>query len=203
MNFPDRDLSLQHISQSYQGVLQTHGRYVLDGLGNTVIDLGAATGSGAIPVSVLRSEQTSSMLVASASLAGTALVAEFAVTASNALVADVATIAETALTASYLFGSIESASYSAYAVSASHAEGYLKKTGDTATGDIVGTDFIKTRGGTITRNGSGEVTQVAYTGGRTLNIGRVGGYISTITDGARTWTYTRDVDNNIVSWNVT
>ena len=214
MNFPDRDLSLQHISQSYQNLLQGRGQYVVDGFGNAILDVGA-TGSGSEPVSLLRSAQTASMVVASASLAGVALYAEVAATASTAIVADVAVTAVSALTASYLQGSIESASYSGYAVSsslaasasyavtASYAEGYLKKTGDTATGDIIGTDFIKTRSGTITRNISGEIEQVAYSGGRTLSITRTGGYISSITDGVRTWTYTRNGNNDIVSWTVT
>jgi len=229
MNFPQKDLSLQHISQSYQGLLQTHGEYVLDGLGNTILRVGP-TGSFGEPVSLVRSDATASMVVASASYAGTAIFAEVAETASVAILAQVAynaltashfdsviesasfavsasvsetaSYVHTAATASYLFGSIESASYSSYAVTASHVDGYVKKTGDTMTGDLIGTDFVKTRSGTITRDGDGNVSQVSLTGGRTLNITRTDGYISSITDGARIWNYTRNVNNQVTSWTV-
>jgi hypothetical protein len=75
-------------------------------------------------------------------------------------------------------------------------------TGDTMTGDLIGTDFVRTRSGTITRSG-GYISTIALTGGRTLTIFRTSGYISSATDGTRTWTYTRDINNNIISWSVT
>jgi len=57
-------------------------------------------------------------------------------------------------------------------------------------------------GGTITRDVDGYIETVAYTGGRTFTISRVVGYINSITDGVRTWTYSRDGDNKITSWSV-
>jgi hypothetical protein len=70
------------------------------------------------------------------------------------------------------------------------------------TGDLIGTDFVKTRSGTITRDVNGLVSVVSLAGGRTMNITRTGNYISSITDGIRTWTYARDVNNQISSWGV-
>ena len=74
--------------------------------------------------------------------------------------------------------------------------------GDTMTGDLIGTDFIATRSGTITRSG-GKISEVAKAGGRTIIITRTGDYISSITDGTRTWTFTRDGNNAITAWTVT
>jgi len=71
------------------------------------------------------------------------------------------------------------------------------------TGDLVGKDFVSIRSGTITRNGSGFITQIAKTGGRTLTITRDGNnYVSTIADGTYTWTITRNGSNYITSWTV-
>ncbi len=227
MNFPSKDLSTQHISQSYQTLLQTYDKYILDGLGNAIIDIGT-TGSGVNPVSLLQSGQTSSMVVATASYAGTALFAEVAETASISIIAEIAINALTAsyldgfiesasfashaesasyatnsATASYLLGSIESASFASQAATASYVNGYVKSTGDTVTGDLIGTDFIKTRSGTIIRDINGNIEEVQYSGGRTLSITRTGGYISSVTDGTRTWTYNRDINNQITDWSVT
>jgi len=70
-------------------------------------------------------------------------------------------------------------------------------------GDSIGTDFVRTRAGTITRTGD-YVSSVVLTGGRTLTVTRDGNnYISTIADGTRTWTYTRNASNQIIAWAVT
>ncbi len=214
MNFPDKNLSLQHVSQSYQGLVQTHGRYLLNGLGDAVVDFGNVA-SGSAPISVLQSDATASMLVGTASVAINSIVSNFADTASYSIVSEVsvnsvsssyseaAGSSSYAATASYLFGSIESASYSRYSATASYAPNYVKKTGDVMTGDLVGTDFIRTRSGTITRDGDGNVSQVSFTGGRTLTYTRTNGYVTSATDGSRTWTYQRDGSNRITSWEVT
>lgn len=56
--------------------------------------------------------------------------------------------------------------------------------------------------GAITRSGD-YISSVALTGGRTLTITRdVDGYIETIEDGTKTWTYTRNGSNQITSWAV-
>lgn len=81
---------------------------------------------------------------------------------------------------------------------------WVEKAGDTITGDLIGTDFVRTRDGTITRDGDGYVSSVALTGGRTLTVTRDGNnYISSITDAVRTWTFTRNASNQVTSWAVT
>lgn len=81
---------------------------------------------------------------------------------------------------------------------------YVLDVGDTMTGDLIGTSFVSTRSGTITRDGDGLISSVALTGGRTLTLSRdVNDAISSITDGTRTWTITRDGDGLISSWAVT
>lgn len=75
--------------------------------------------------------------------------------------------------------------------------------GDTITGDLVGTDFIRNRDGIITRVGD-VISEIELVGGRTLTVTRdVDGYISSVADGTRTWTYTRNASNKITSWAVT
>jgi len=70
-------------------------------------------------------------------------------------------------------------------------------------GDVIGTDFVRTRDGAITRV-SGYVSEVALTGGRTLTVTRnASNFITSITDTIRTWTYTRDANDYIISWAVT
>lgn len=81
-------------------------------------------------------------------------------------------------------------------------ENFVLKSGDTMTGNLVGKDFISTLGGEITRV-DGEITQIVKSDGRTIVISRTLGLVSSITDGSRTWTYTRDGDGNVVSWTVT
>ena len=70
-------------------------------------------------------------------------------------------------------------------------------------GDVIGTDFVRTRDGAITRV-SGYVSEVALTGGRTITVTRdASNFITSITDATRTWTYIRDADDYIISWAVT
>lgn len=251
MNFPPQDLSLRHISQSYQTLLQQYGEYILDGLGTAILTVG--TSSNGEPISLLRSDQTSSMLVSSASYAqisGYASSALFSVfseysdTASVAVFADVSGLAATAsmahtasfsqfaisasyapgapsisssyseyaemaksashaLTASYIIGLNETSSYSIFSETSSYSPNHIKKSGDTATGDIIGTDFVKTRSGTITRDINGNISSIELIGGRTITISRTSEYISSVTDGVRTWNYSRDVNNQITGWTVT
>lgn len=79
---------------------------------------------------------------------------------------------------------------------------FVKIEGDTMTGDLVGTDFVKTRSGTITRTGD-YISSIEKTGGRTVTITRDGSnYITSATDGTRTWTFTRNGSNQITSWSV-
>lgn len=79
---------------------------------------------------------------------------------------------------------------------------YVDETGDTMTGDLIGTDFVSTRSGTITYTGD-YISEIAKTGGRTITFTRDGsGYITSATDGTRTWTYTRDGSNRITDWSV-
>ncbi len=72
----------------------------------------------------------------------------------------------------------------------------VHKIGDTMTGDLRGTDFVKTRTFTVTRDGSGYLATIVKTGGRTVTISRNGSnHISSATDGTNTWTVTRDGSN--------
>ena len=68
--------------------------------------------------------------------------------------------------------------------------------------DITSRDIVNLRSGTIERDGDGVITAIQKTGGRTISITRSGGQISTVTDGEYTWTFGRDVDGNIIAWNV-
>lgn len=58
---------------------------------------------------------------------------------------------------------------------------------------------IYTPSGTINRTG-GLVSSISLSGGKTITVNRSGTYISSITDGLNTWTYTRDANNLITSW---
>lgn len=79
----------------------------------------------------------------------------------------------------------------------------LDTTNDPLTNDLVGPDFVKTRSGSITRNGSGYITKVTKTGGRTLDVTRdVNNFITSVTDGVRTYTLTRNGSNQVISWTV-
>lgn len=63
-----------------------------------------------------------------------------------------------------------------------------------------GVSFTNTGIKTITRNASGYITSVAYTGGRTFTYTRdANNYITSKTDGAKTWTYTRNAANQITN----
>jgi hypothetical protein len=65
------------------------------------------------------------------------------------------------------------------------------------------TDLIVTHSGTVTRT-SNLISQIAFTGGRTLTVNRnASHYITSVSDGTRAWTYTRDGSNYVTSWAVT
>ncbi len=77
----------------------------------------------------------------------------------------------------------------------------VARAGDEMTGDLIGTDFVKTRDGTITYNADGYITQIALTDGRTIDITYdADNYITIISDGTRAWTLTYNADNQIISW---
>jgi len=70
------------------------------------------------------------------------------------------------------------------------------------TDDIVGTDFINTRAGSITRV-NGLITQIDKVGGRSLVVSRdINNRIATIADGTRTYTFNR-TNGKITDWTVT
>lgn len=78
------------------------------------------------------------------------------------------------------------------------------KTDDTFTATtITGAEFQSTRAGTITRDASNYITQVALTGGSTTVVTRNGttNLISSFTRGGKTYTITR-TSNYITSWTV-
>jgi hypothetical protein len=71
------------------------------------------------------------------------------------------------------------------------------------TNPLVVSDIVQTLSGVITRT-LGKISSITKTGGRTINLTRdIYGYIASVNDGTRTWTYTRDVNNQIISWSVT
>lgn len=79
---------------------------------------------------------------------------------------------------------------------------FVKIEGDTMDGDLVGTDFVKTRSGTITRTGD-YISSIEKTGGRTVTITRdADNFITSANDGTRSWTFTRNGSNQITSWSV-
>ena len=67
--------------------------------------------------------------------------------------------------------------------------------------DIIGKSFVSTRSGSVNRTG-GQIDSVELTGGRTITVNREGGYVSSVSDGTRTWTISRDGSNNITGWTV-
>ncbi len=69
--------------------------------------------------------------------------------------------------------------------------------------DNRGTEFIGTRGCHITYDINGNVTQVAKTGGRTIDYTWVAGELVSCTDGTNTWTPTYDGFGNITDMVVT
>ena len=92
---------------------------------------------------------------------------------------------------------------------------YIPYTGATANVDlgdydltadiIIGNEIRRIRGATITRNSDGKITQVAFTGGRTVDY-TIDSYgkCSSYTDGTYTWTITRDANGGKpTSWAVT
>jgi hypothetical protein len=113
MRFPSQDLGPQYISQSYQDVLQhyiTGGfLYVLDGYGNVVFTVN----SSSIGDTVITSNMTSSMTVASASISNIYQVhqvsssfASSSVSASYALTSSISLYSNAADSASYAISSI-------------------------------------------------------------------------------------------------
>jgi len=74
--------------------------------------------------------------------------------------------------------------------------------GAITTNDITVADVVKTRSGTITRDGNGYISSITKTGGRTITFTRDGdNYISSFTDSTNTWTITR-TGGLISSWSV-
>ena len=55
-------------------------------------------------------------------------------------------------------------------------------------------------GGDITRDGSGYIQVLEYSGGSVISVVRSGDYINTLTRSSKLYTFTRDTANRIVSW---
>ena len=93
MQFPQRDLTSQYISTSYQDVVQRYDsgsiQYFLDALGNVITGINSSS-LGSI---LITSDITSSMVVLSSSFAKTA---SFSNISNLSYVSNVALIAETA-----------------------------------------------------------------------------------------------------------
>lgn len=67
---------------------------------------------------------------------------------------------------------------------------------------VTAKDISLVNAGTVTRT-AGLVSSIAITGGRTKTYTRnSSGFVTGMADGAHTWTYVRDVYNNITSWSV-
>jgi len=82
-------------------------------------------------------------------------------------------------------------------VSSSITSGFVAKSGDTMTGDLVGKSFVSTRSGSITRSGD-TITSVSLTGGRTLTITRTDGVITSANDGTGTFgEKINNIDNTV------
>lgn len=63
-------------------------------------------------------------------------------------------------------------------------------------------EFVDVNSGSITRDGDGNITGIAITGGRTLSITyNVDGTVNTVSDGTRTWTFSY-TDGLVSSWSV-
>ena len=56
--------------------------------------------------------------------------------------------------------------------------------------------------GTINRTGN-LISSVVLSDGSTITITRSGNYITSVTNGVNTWTFTRNGSNQIISWAVT
>lgn len=80
---------------------------------------------------------------------------------------------------------------------------FVSITGDTMTGDLRGTDFIATRSITLNRDGSGRISSVIKTNGRTINYTRDDdGLLESWEDGINDWSLVRE-DGFISQINVT
>lgn len=134
MKFASRDLTNQYISSSYQDVLQQYisidPLYVLDGYGNVVFSLPSAS----IGYSIITSDVTSSMTVASSSQAISSswtlgsrysFTSDFAVLAGNAINS---TSASVSLTSDFalLSGDSINATSASYALTSSYAFNEIK-----------------------------------------------------------------------------
>lgn len=81
---------------------------------------------------------------------------------------------------------------------------FVKKSGDTMTGDLRGTDFISTSSATVARDSNSLVIQVDKSSGRLILVTRdVNGTIVSVTDSINTWTINRDVNNLLTGVSVT
>ena len=77
-------------------------------------------------------------------------------------------------------------------------------------GSVTSTDSLHLNGdnscnysGSVTRDTNNKIVTFIRTGGLTFTPTRDGnGFISSITDGTKTWTITRNASNRIISWSV-
>jgi len=211
--YPQYDLTVQYISESYPRVLQTIGAgQVLDGVGNTVFNTN----------DFVVSSQTSSILVVSASYSLTASYAlnSGATIDSSSFITNSQTASLHVLSSSYAVSAswapAANVDFSLYVLtsqtsSMSVATASYALNGGTGgspldTGslqDVTATDFIKTRSGTITRDVNGRIQSINKIGGRTITLSRDGNNnITSATDGKYTYSYVRDINNKIISWAV-
>jgi hypothetical protein len=125
--YPERDLSNQYISLSYQDVLQQYVNtgsvlYVLDGYGNVVFGLPSAS----IGFDAITSNLTASMTVGTSSLAITTSFTKIYQVSSSFASSSISS--SYALTASYVSGSSGASISASYALSASYS-GFSEQAG--------------------------------------------------------------------------
>lgn len=125
MQFPQKDLTLQYISSSYQDVVQQYlptgsTEYLLDGYGNVILSIPSSSYGD----SVITSNKTSSITVLSSSYSNQSLLSQ---------IADISLVSETSISASYSLTAVSaswapdqtvtvnSASWASQSLSASYA----------------------------------------------------------------------------------
>ena len=203
MQFPQRDLTNQYISTSYQDVVQRYAdtgstTYLLDGLGYVIISVpDTSIGSQVLTVDQTASFTASIALTSLTSYSSSwasqsfnAISASFANIANLAFVADVALVADTA----------NSASYSDFSLTASYAltSSYFLHTCSIQTDNysLTGVDYTVCFSGSTPLSAS--LPSAITVGGRIYNIKNVTTYNVTVTGSQNI-----DGDNNqvVTQWN--
>ena len=219
MQFPQRDLTSQYISTSYQDVVQRYDsgsvQYFLDALGNVIIGVN----SSSLGSTIITNDITSSMVVLSSSFAESSSfsnISNFASVADVSLIADTASVAAladfatsaswsaNALTASSINFSIVSSSYATNATNSSTASyaltsSYFNAANVNASGLILGCSTktnnyaLTSTDYTIIMNGSTNLS--ASLPDATTSTGRLYN-IKNITTNPVTVTGSQDIDDN-------